>query len=204
MVAVEAVVAVAIQLIVDSEGVQDSASIVFVDATASSSLEVFDGALTFLKDSFDAASKLIVIYCNSEISLNFCEDCRIFREGEWEVEVNGEVKVNELTESDEHLIDQVLTEHRPSIIKPHVNKRQRVEERSGIDGRPSIDGRSRVDESLCIDERSSFKIPCVIEKPPVDERPRVGKKPRVEPKLTRPNCTQIVQYTVVFTSLSKE
>jgi hypothetical protein len=58
------------KLIVDSEGVQDSASIIFVDATASSSLEVFDGASTFLKDSFDAASKLIV--SNSKISHNFC------------------------------------------------------------------------------------------------------------------------------------
>ncbi len=86
------------KLIVDSEGVQDSASIVFVDATASSSLEVFDGASTFLKDSFDAASKLIVR--NSKISINFCKDCRIFREGEWEIKVDGKVKVND---------DQVLT-----------------------------------------------------------------------------------------------
>ena len=99
----------AFKLIFDSERVQDSASIVFVDATASSSLEIFDGASTFLKDSFDAASKLIVR--NSEISLNFCEDCRIFCEGVWEVNVDGEVKVdghNKLTE----LINSLVGRHK--------------------------------------------------------------------------------------------
>jgi hypothetical protein len=93
-----------------------------------------------------------------------------------------------------HLIDQVLNEHRPSITKPCVNKRQRFEESSSIDGRPSIDGRSRVDKRLRIDKRSSFKIPSVIKKLPVDERLRVGQRPRIDYKLTRPNCTQIVQY----------
>ena len=108
-----------------------------------------------------------------------------------QLEVNGKVKVddNKLTESDKHLIDRFLTKDRPSIIKPCVEQRLRV------DKRQSINERSRVDnDQVLVDKRSSFKITSVIEKPPVDERPRVGQRPHVAFKLTRPNCTQIVQY----------
>ena len=44
--------------------------------------------IVVLKSFHSGASKLIV--CSSEISLNFCEDCRIFHEGEWEIKVDGE------------------------------------------------------------------------------------------------------------------
>ena len=58
------------------------------------------------------------------LTLNFCKDCRIFCEGEWEIKVNGKVKNND---------DQVLTKERPSINKkPCVKQRPRVEERSSI------------------------------------------------------------------------
>ena len=77
----------------------------------------------------------VLVVCGYKISLNFCKDCRIFHEGEREMKVDAEVKVDGL------------------------NK-----------------------------ERPSIKIPSV------DERPRVRQRPRVDSKLTRPNCTQIVQY----------
>jgi hypothetical protein len=122
----------------------------------------------------------VLVVRGSEISLNFCEDCRIFSEGEWEMKVDGEVKVddNELTEPDK-MVDGVIK----YSDNDQVDDQFLIEESSSI-----VDKRPRVDE------RSSFKIPSVIEKPPVDERPRVGQRPRVDCKLNRPNCTQIVQY----------
>jgi hypothetical protein len=133
----------------------------------------------------------VLVVRNSEISLNFCEDCRIFREGEWEMKADDKVKVDgkELTEPDK-MVDGVIQYSDDDQVDDQVL----IEERSSIDGKPRVDERSRVDERPRVDERSSFKIPSVIEKPPVDERPRVGQRPRVDYKLTIPNCTQIVQY----------
>ena len=36
----------------------------------------------------------VLIGCNSKISLNFCKDCRIFCEVEWDIKVNAEVTVD--------------------------------------------------------------------------------------------------------------
>jgi hypothetical protein len=154
-------------------------------------LKSFRVGASEISKSFLHVGAFNLIVRNSEISLNFCKDCRIICEGEWEMKVDGEVKVddNKLTESDEHLIDRVLTKDRPSIIKPHVKQRLPVDER------PSINRRLRVNnDQVLVNERSSFKITSVIKKPPVDERPRVRQRPRVASKMNRPNCTQIVQY----------
>jgi hypothetical protein len=49
---------------------------------------IFDGA--------KAPSSMLIVGCNySKISLHFCENFRIFREGEWEVKDNGDAIVKQ-------------------------------------------------------------------------------------------------------------
>jgi hypothetical protein len=101
------------------------------------------------------SSQLSVASINSEISFHFCDNCRIFREGEWEIEVNGELKVdghNELTEPDK-MVDGVIQ----YSDNDQVDDQVLTEESTSIDGH-RVEQRSRVDERPRIDETSSLKI----------------------------------------------
>ena len=136
----------------------------------------------------------VLIVCNSEISLNFCKDCRMFLEGEWEMKVNGKVKVdgNELTESDKMVNGVILYSSDDQVLTAesawnNVGCPLFVHMVNGVVLYSD-------DDQVLVDERSSFKIPRMVGKPSFDERPRVGQRPRVASKLTRPNRTQIVQY----------